>query len=130
MDPTAADALPSVDVGNQQSAQPTRKRGYRRLADAMAWDPALMILPRFREANALNLICLQAEVADIEEKLNDAMNEDDGANDTERKQYSRNFDILRKHGVDSDQWKLSLQLREKLKEYSECLHFHRLLQKR
>lgn len=106
-------------------AQPTppqarpRKRGYRRLAAAMAWDPGLQVFPRFREANALNLLCLQAEISALEEKLNDVIDEDDTAQSPERRLYSCNFELLKEHGKDSGQWKLYLELRAKLKDYSE-----------
>jgi hypothetical protein len=97
------------------------KRGYPRLAAAMAWDPALMVMPRFRELNALNLLCLQAEITDLEEKLNNITWEDDHSVSPDARSYSCNFDKLREHGKDCTQWCLYLDLRVKLQEYSKLL---------
>jgi hypothetical protein len=98
-----------------------KKRGYRRFAAAMAWDPALMIFPRFRAANALNLLCLQAEITALEDELSSAIDRDDLGSDPEQKDYSRNFQTLREHGPDSRQYQLHMELRATLGEYSKLL---------
>lgn len=96
-----------------------RKRGYRRFAAAMAWDPGLTVYPRFRAANALNLLCLQAEVTALEEELNDAIDHDETSQDRKQRAYSHNFQALWEYGRDSMQWQLYMRLRATLKEYSE-----------
>lgn len=68
-----------------QDAQ--RKRGYRRLAEFMAWDPATAIFPRFQVANLNNLLLMQVEISELEEKLNDAVDADDKSNG-ENRRYS------------------------------------------
>ena len=68
-----------------QSVQ--RKRGYRRLAEFMAWDRATAIFPRFHVANLHNLLLMQAEISELEEQLNDAIDDDDKS-DGESRKYS------------------------------------------
>ncbi|QIW98889.1 hypothetical protein AMS68_004407 [Peltaster fructicola] len=97
----------------------SRKRGYRRLAAAMAWDPSMAVFSRFRQANALNLLCLQSEIKEIELKLNLTINHDDRR--TEAKSWSSDFDALRSSGKDSDQWRLFIELRALLEQYNRAL---------
>ena len=84
----------------------------------MAWDPAIAVLPRFREANALNLLCLQSEICQLELELQLAINNDDDSGD-DANTYSCNIEKLRESAPDGNQWKACLRLREKLNEYSE-----------
>jgi hypothetical protein len=69
------------DDNTSPPEKPYRQRGYRRLAEAMAWDPGMAIFPRFRAANALNLLCLQAEVTDLEERISDIIDQNDQSPD-------------------------------------------------
>lgn len=101
----------------------SRKRGYRRLAAAMAWDPSMAIFSRFRQANALNLLCLQSEIKEIELRLNLTINQDDRHADA--KSWSSDFDALRSSGKDSEQWKLLVELRTLLEQYSQSLDQHK-----
>ena len=94
-----------------------RKRGYRRLAEFMAWDPATAIFPRFQAANLNNLLLLQAEISELEEQLNDATDADDNA-DGESRKYSCDWSLLRQEGETSLQWRTCQALRTKLAEYS------------
>jgi hypothetical protein len=101
--------------------QPTspEARGYRRLADFMAWDTRAAIFPRFQSANMLNLLSLQVEVCQLQEELVDMMNEDDKSLN-ERKWYATNLQILmRSEEGQSQQWLKMQKLREKLNEYSK-----------
>jgi len=103
-----------------RSAEDTRqRRGYRRLADFMAWDPSMAIFPRFRAANNLNLLQLQAEITELEIRLNDAADIDDEAQDPQWRYLSCDFETLKSLGDQSEQWKAFTKLREKLNEYSK-----------
>lgn len=95
-----------------------RKRGYRRLAEYMAWDPATAIFPRFQVANLNNLLLMQAEISELEEQLNDAVDADDSADGQNRK-YSCDWSLLKQEGATSLQWRTCQTLRTKLAEYSE-----------
>jgi hypothetical protein len=95
------------------------KQGYRRFAEYMAWNPAMAILPRFRAANMLTLLCLQAEISEVEQRLSDFTDLDDSSEDPVKVRFSRNWQLLKQAGQESEQWKLVLQLRAKLAEYSE-----------
>lgn len=106
-----------------QSVQ--RKRGYRRLAEYMAFDPATAIFPRFRVANLHNLLLMQAEISELEEQFDDAVNADDNS-DGEGQKYSCDWSSLKQEGATSSQWRTCQALRIKLAEYSMCA-FHRLM---
>ena len=106
-----------------QSVQ--RKRGYRRLAEFMAWDPATAIFPRFQVANLHNLLLMQAEISELEEQFSDAVNDDDNSNGENRK-YSCDWSSLKQEGATSPQWRTCQALRTKLAEYSMGT-FHRLM---
>ncbi|KAK9489275.1 hypothetical protein V1508DRAFT_74451 [Lipomyces doorenjongii] len=69
-------------------------RGYKRLADFMAWEPSTAIFPRFRSANLLNLLSLQAEVSQLEEQLLNLMKRDDQDPNLQRRFYSTNWSVL------------------------------------
>ncbi|KIX08944.1 uncharacterized protein Z518_00022 [Rhinocladiella mackenziei CBS 650.93] len=86
---------------NTSSQQPYCKRGYMRLAEYMAWDPAMAILPRFRSLNIYNLLLLQAEISELDEALTKAVK---GADSTDE---PRNV--------------ISTQLRQKLGEYNQAV---------
>ena len=94
-----------------------RKRGYRRLAEFMAWDPATAIFPRFQVANLNNLLLMQAEISELEEQLNDAIDADDIA-DGDKRQFSCDWSLLKREGATSLQWSKCQALRSKLAEYS------------
>lgn len=114
----------SHEIFVPMAAPPVRssmKRGFERLAALMAWDPGLAMVPRFRAANVFNILCLQAEIRDLEEQLEVQMRKDDLSLEEECL-YSCNIDILRDHGKDSLQWKLISALRLKLEQYSEFKH--------
>jgi hypothetical protein len=92
-----------------------RKRGYRRLAEFMAWDPAVAIFPRFRRANHLNLLLLQAEISELEDEIDLRSEIED---DLDLAQKSCDFAALRDEGENDTRWKKCLELRAKLAEYS------------
>jgi len=88
----------------------------------MAWNPSSAIFYRFRAANALNLLGLQAEISRLESKLLQTTIKDESQTQTLiQKRYQYDW-ISLQEGEDgnSQQMKLILELREKLKEYSKC----------
>lgn len=97
-----------------------KRRGYRRLAEFMAWDPSMSIFPRFRVANNPHLLQLQAEVTELEIRFNDAAADiDDEAQDAQWRYLSCDFERLKSLGGQSEQWKTFAMLRNKLTEYSQ-----------
>ncbi|KAI1430194.1 hypothetical protein F5Y12DRAFT_6913 [Xylaria sp. FL1777] len=92
--------------------------GYRRLADYMAWNPSTAIFERFRSANILNLLGLQAEIARIQDELmRTTISEKPLGN-----QYQNDWTALEYgDGGDRAQRKLIMRLRERLKEYNTAL---------
>lgn len=67
----------------------------------------------------LTLLCLQAEISEVEQGLSDFTDLDDCSEDPVKVRFSRNWQLLKQAGQESEQWKLVLQLRAKLAEYSE-----------
>jgi hypothetical protein len=98
---------------------PTEPRGYHRLADLMGHYPEAAILRSFGSLNMLNLLSLQAELVDLEVQFRDIWVDDDNSPDDSEKQYSTSFRQLH-HSGDSIQFKMLLDIRKKLSEYSTC----------
>jgi hypothetical protein len=103
-------AAPTVNPGPDP-----KKRGYRRLAEFMAWDPAVAIFPRFRRANHLNLLLLQAEISELEDEIDLRSEIEDRLDDAQK---SCDLAALRDEGENDTRWKRCLELRAKLAEYS------------
>lgn len=107
----AAEVIPSVYTNEdmlQEAADdvPTTmdSRGYRCFAESMAWEPSCLIYSCFRAANALNLLCLQSEVALSFEALKDVIREDDRETGLHAK-YSCNFAAVKESDSgQSEQW--------------------------
>ena len=97
--------------------------GYGRLADFMVWDPSLAIFPRFRSANVLCLLQLQAEITDIEEQLQDLATAYKACDSITRKAWLYDFSKLKATGKDTPQDQLFRKLRLLLAEYSMSLWF-------
>jgi hypothetical protein len=94
-------------------------KGYERLAAYMAWNPALAIFSRFRSANMLALLLLQAEITELEEALYLATAVDNVSNDTEKRERCSNWKFFRESGPGSEQWMKAQQLKQKITEYSK-----------
>ena len=92
-----------------------QKRGYRRLAEYMAWDPSQAIFPRFRRANHLNLLLLQAEISELEYEIEIRSEIEDSLDDAQK---SCDFAELRDEGENDTLWKLCLDSRARLADYS------------
>lgn len=109
-------------MGDKKQPSDPHSRGYRRLADFMAWNPSYAIFYRFRAANALNLLGLQAEISRLESRLLQTTIQDENqAQDPVKKTYQNDWTSLQDgEGGNSQQWKLILDLRQRLNEYSNC----------
>lgn len=103
--------------------------GYPKLAKCMGSSPEFAIFRRFATLNARNLLFLQAEITLLEKKLEDLTAADEKATHLDRAIYSRDWETLKdscdegaeNRGHDPKQWKLFLDIRTKLKEYSMFL---------
>lgn len=104
--------------------------GYARLASLMSAHPETAVLRRFSYLNNLNLLYFQAELANLENALAEAASKDAKSGDVERIIYARDWQSLSESlratnddAHDSTQWKIMLDIREKLKEYSESVPY-------
>lgn len=96
-----------------------QKRGYQQLADFMAWDRNLAIFPRFCSANMLCLLHMQAEVSELEERLEDLGYINNKSLEEKRRRLCYDWSILKELGSDSPEKKLLSELRIKLTQYSK-----------
>jgi hypothetical protein len=117
------------------------KRGYHKLALLMDEQNETAIFRRFGKLNLLNLMALQAELVELEDDFNTSWDDDETSTDPDRKQLAVSFKALRKSqsaiaspnsrasenaGASptvpepkARQGKILLDIREKLKEYSQ-----------
>ena len=86
----------------------------------MAWNPSGAIFSRFRAANALNLLGLQAEICRIQGDLARLVSRDESQNeDPIRKRYQFDWSALQDGEKGNNEQYLKIkELREKLSEYS------------
>ncbi|RSM12599.1 hypothetical protein CEP52_002389 [Fusarium oligoseptatum] len=115
-----------MDSRQPQNAAPGQQdsAGYPRLAKLMGDSPETAIFRRFRQLNMLHLLRLQAELHSLEDELLEVIQEDQNSDDPDRKDYSRNFFLLKRcaeQGRDFEQYELLQQIGEKLKEYNTAL---------
>ena len=88
--------------------------GYPSVAALVSKSDDLVIFRRFRYLNARNLLYLQAELIDLEDKLKAV---DENLEDKELRSW--------KHfSMKEDALKLTLRIRETLKEYSKKMLLH------
>ncbi|EEU37142.1 uncharacterized protein NECHADRAFT_8348, partial [Fusarium vanettenii 77-13-4] len=98
--------------------------GYPKLAKLMGDSPRTAIFRRFRQLNMLHLLRLQAELHSLEDELLEVIQEDQQSDDPDKKDYSRNFFLLKRcaeQGKDFEQYELLQQIGEKLNEYNTSL---------
>jgi hypothetical protein len=97
--------------------------GYHKLASLVSDHEELLILRRFATANAKNLLYMQAEILHLEAELHDIALEDHSGCEKHRNYEYCVFDLKESYGTrGSDaQWRKILELREKLKEYSQSI---------
>ena len=102
-------------------------QGYRKLAKLMATDPCVSIFQRFSEANALNLLYLQAEICLVEDELGAVAWADSVSDDPKKNGFSVSVWRLKTYlseetSETSRQWELVLKLRRLLKEYRKFMN--------
>ncbi|KAI1120216.1 hypothetical protein F5Y10DRAFT_137095 [Nemania abortiva] len=113
----------SAASGDERPPTCSCSKGYRRLADYMAWNPSAAIFERFRSANILNLLGLQAEIARLQDELIETTRADEAQTDQPiRKKYQYDWPALQV-GEDgnSRQRELIMKLRKALNEYNTAL---------
>ena len=109
------DDISVPDVGKETG-------GYRALADLMGTFPHTGMYKRFASLNA-RLLIQQAEILHLETELRDLITDDRQAGFS----YDENAQVLiasaQKDGIQAEQWRLTLEIRHKLKEYSVSLFY-------
>ena len=103
----------SVSITRKQD-----KKGYPDLSRFMALDDGMLQFKRFAELNAHSLLMQQAEILVLEEDLKACAN-------ANRQDFGTKYDTrveelmeLNSKNEHSEQWKLVLQIRTRLKDYS------------
>lgn len=96
-------------------------RGYPDLAQLMGQHVDLALYRRFASLNSRNLLYMQAEIMLIERELWALEFLDKHSGDQERSSFSQNaMKMMRNSGGDANRyWEKVLELRSKLKDYSE-----------
>ena len=102
-------------------------QGYRKLAKLMVTDPCVSIFQPFSEANALDLLYLQAEICLVEDELRAVGWADSVSGDPKKKDFSVSVWRLKTYlsednSETSRQWELILKLRRLLKEYRKFMN--------
>ena len=100
-------------------------KGYPSLAAFIASDrdKSTAIYRRFDRLSARNLLYLQSELQELEERQ-DTLDTEDLHGDLQAKKSARNWQVLKKRAKqqdnkrEKDRLELVLEIREKLKEYS------------
>jgi hypothetical protein len=107
----------------EYNPSPYAMDGYHKLASLVSDHEELLILRRFATANAKNLLYMQAEILHLEAELHDIALEDHSGCEKHRNYEYCVFDLkesCRTRGSDA-QWQKILELREKLKDYSQSI---------
>lgn len=103
-----------------------KKEGYQKLAALMGSHPCLSIYRQFAALNFKNLLYMQAELVHLEAQLSAIVQEDNESRDPKRDQLECCW-ILLKESANMPgknlQWDKMMQIRERLKEYSQCRLF-------
>ena len=112
----------SYPDGNR-SAQTRYVKGYPSFAAFIAsdTDKSTHIYRRFDRLCARNLLCLQAELAELEAQQ-DRLDDDDFSATTEQKRYVRNWGALRQKAAEGsmrerERLNVAMKIREKLQQY-------------
>ena len=99
--------------------------GYQKLGRLMGDHPEYAVFRRFGALNMEILLYMQAEIRHLEIALRKQQKEDQESNHEDRTRYSRDWWTLKEAnepeaepGNDGRQWKIILQMREKLQQYS------------
>lgn len=105
------------------ASQPsTKPGGYPHLARKIGAQPEYSIYRRFGALHAENILYLQAELADLEKRLQEQQQLDSASTQGRKSKYSLNWYWLRESNSaqdgDTKQIDLILQIRQTLNEYS------------
>jgi hypothetical protein len=107
--------------------------GYTKLASLLGSHPDLAIFRRFGSLNATNLLYMQAELINLEAKLQRLVQADSTSGHVDRMIYDRDWQSLAESRLAPDgcgeQWATALRIREKLKEYNQALLLQTMLAK-
>ncbi len=107
-------------MNRNHAPQQETRIGYPKMADFVGLEPQLAIFKRFGSLNAENLLYMQAEIAGLEEDLRLIVDQDAStSNDKENRNFSVSWRTLQEAGSESLQYRKRMEIREKLKEYSE-----------
>ncbi|MCJ1242533.1 hypothetical protein MMC14_010541 [Varicellaria rhodocarpa] len=99
--------------------------GYARMADMVGQYPETAIFSRFARLNAKNLLYMQAELVQMEYELDTVAFEDSQGDDPNRRSFQAYvYNMKKARGPDSLQWRMVLEIRQRLKEYNETLLQH------
>jgi hypothetical protein len=95
------------------------QNGYPALARVMVY-PGMSMFKKFAELNMRNLLYMQAEILDLERELHIVAGMDNTSSQESVKEFATSALALRSsaEGGNGSQWELVLQIREKLKKYS------------
>ncbi|KAG2415840.1 hypothetical protein HFD88_007032 [Aspergillus terreus] len=107
------------------AATPTKLEGYDKVAALLSSDPGLQYFRRFATLNTKNLLYYQAQIANLEDELNDIIVDDKSLFDRYERKKNYPFSVfhLEKSLRDDDalQWKKFLEIRELLSKYNDAL---------
>jgi hypothetical protein len=95
-------------------------QGYNATAGWMGTYSGLCIFRRFLILNARNLLCMQAEILNLDHVLRVTIKEDRNAKDSPRSQFEYDISAMKgPHATPGDglQWQQVLELRGLLKQY-------------
>jgi hypothetical protein len=96
--------------------------GYAQIAERMATLPSLAIFRSFQRLRAQDLLYWQAELTELETKMAEEAAKTCRSNDDSEKLYSRDWRTLSMPTGNGDlaaQWKIALEIREKLGRYGQ-----------
>ena len=100
----------------------TNQEGYEKMATLMSCHTEFAVFRRFGKLTFLNLLYLQAELTHLEADLRELVGRNRA--DPYRKIYSKHWWYMSQsedEHDDREQWEKVLQIREKLKEYSQSM---------
>ena len=106
------------------SSQPASMGNYARFGKFLGGWPDMNIFRRFGSLQAQNMLFLQAELAHLEDQLNEIREEqrsnvsDDPEKEQEKLDRTQSWRALQDAGEDSDEYLQLMKIREKLNEYS------------
>ena len=108
------------DVPNDWTSGKDPNFNYLELAGLMGKYPGLAIFRRFATLNAKNLLYLQAEIAELEDQLDLLEGEDRNSTNLDHRKFQWEARLLMTAPAgENQQWQKILEIRAKLKEYSE-----------